>query len=178
MKKVSRTIIWGLLLASLAIGLPGHLAQAQTDDQPAASSAERVLRAGAAVIDITPTEFPVIVSGSFLERTAADVKDPLHARALVLDDGATRLAIVVVDTLLMPRDLIDKAKETAEQSTGIATDRILVAATHTHCAPSVVGALGTGVDEPYVKRLPDWIAQAIDEAAGNLAPARVSHQAL
>ncbi|MHC4402162.1 MAG: LamG domain-containing protein [Planctomycetota bacterium] len=136
-------------------------------------AAEKAFRAGAAAVDVTPTEFPVIVSGSFLERTADSVHDPLHARALVLDDGTTRLAIVVVDTLLMPRDLIDRAKETAQRATGIATDHMLVAATHTHAAPSVVGALGTGVDEPYAARLPGWIARAITEAADHLAPARV-----
>ncbi|MFH1918705.1 MAG: LamG-like jellyroll fold domain-containing protein [Planctomycetota bacterium] len=138
-----------------------------------AVSAEKVFRAGAFVLDITPKEFPAIVSGGFLERTADGVNDPLHARAIVLDDGTTRLAIVVVDNLLMPRDLLDDAKEKAHETTGIPADHMLISATHTHSAPSVVGALGTGVDEPYVKRLPGWIAQSIEKAAANLAPARV-----
>ena len=38
-------------------------------------------RAGAAVVDITPTTFPVIVNGMFEERTATKAADPLHARA-------------------------------------------------------------------------------------------------
>jgi len=138
-----------------------------------AVSAEKVFRAGASVLDITPKEFPAIVSGGFLEQTAGGVNDPLHARAIVLDDGTTRLAIVVVDNLLMPRDLLDDAKQRAQETSGIPTDRMLISATHTHSAPSVVGALGTGVDEPYVKRLPGWIAQSIEKAAANLAPARV-----
>ena len=49
----------------------------------------------------------------------------------------------------------------------------MVAATHTHSAPSVMGALGTGVDEPYAQYLPGRIADAIRQAAENLAPARV-----
>ena len=163
MRISKNTLLVGLVAVVLAGG-PSHRVSA---------AAEKVFRAGASAVDISPTEFPVIVSGGFLERTAGDLKDPLHARALVLDDGATRLAIVVVDTLLMPRDLVDKAKQMAEQATGIPTDHMLVAATHTHCAPSVVGALGTGVDEPYVKVLPGWIAQAVEQAAENLAPARV-----
>ncbi|MFH1267339.1 MAG: hypothetical protein ABIK89_16570, partial [Planctomycetota bacterium] len=137
-----------------------------------AVSAEKVFRAGASVLDITPKEFPAIVSGGFLERTAGGVNDLLHARAIVLDDGTTRLAIVVVDNLLMPRDLLDDAKQRAQETTGIPTDHMLISAIHTHSAPSVVGALGTGVDEPYVKRLPGWIAQSIEKAAANLAPAR------
>src|SRR3954467_8693628 len=91
-------------------------------------------RAGAAAVDITPTAFPVIINGMFEERTATKASDPLHARALVLDDGTTRVAVVIVDSLMMPRELLDKAKALASQSTGIPTDRILIAATHSHSA--------------------------------------------
>ncbi len=94
--------------------------------------------------------------------------DPLHARALVLDDGSTRLAICVVDTLLMPRELVDRAKRMASEATGIPTDHMLVSATHTHSAPSVMEALGTGVDEPYAALLPGRIAEAIEAAATNV----------
>ena len=166
------TLVLGLL-AVLWLGASSREVSAASEGRPSAAGAEKVFRAGASCVDITPRQFPVIVSGGFLERTAGEVRDPLHARALVLDDGATRLAIVVVDTLLMPRDLVDKAKGMAAEATGIPADRMLVAATHTHCAPSVVGALGTGVDEDYASLLPGWIAQAIQSAAENLAPARV-----
>jgi hypothetical protein len=131
------------------------------------------LRAGVAVVDISPKDFPAVVSGGFFERTASELQDPLHARALVLDDGTTRLALVVVDNLMMPRELLDKAKQAASRTTGIPESRIMISATHTHLAPSVMGALGTGVDEPYARRLPGWIAQSIAEAAARLVPVRV-----
>jgi len=44
------------------------------------------LRAGAAAVDITPTQFPVNMPGGFLPNMAEGAHDPLHARALVLDD--------------------------------------------------------------------------------------------
>ena len=50
-------------------------------------------RAGAAKADITPELWPVQMIGSFHERLAAKAHDPLHARAIVTDDGNTRLAI-------------------------------------------------------------------------------------
>jgi hypothetical protein len=131
------------------------------------------LRAGVAVVDISPQQFPAIVSGGFFERTADRLQDPLHARALVLDDGTTRLALVVVDNLMMSRELIDQAKQAASRATGIPVERMMVSATHSHCAPSVMGALGTGVDEPYAQRLPGWIAEAIQRAAAKLVPVRV-----
>jgi hypothetical protein len=137
------------------------------------SAGEEAFRAGTASVDISPQRFPVTVSGGFLPRYANRVLDPLHARALVLDDGRVKLAIVVVDTLLMSRELIDSAKQRAAKSTGIPADRMLVCATHTHSAPSVVGALGTGVDPPYTKLLAGRIVEAIERAAKNLAPAKI-----
>ncbi len=101
-------------------------------------SAERQFRAGAAEVNVSPENFPVIISGGFLQGRGDQLTDPLFARALVLDDGATRLAIVMVDTLMMPRELVDDAKKSIEQRTGIPSDRIMVAATHTHTAPSVM----------------------------------------
>ena len=53
---------------------------------------------GAALTDVTPQQLPVLVIGGMLSRTADSVKTPLYARALVLDDGRERLAMVVVDS--------------------------------------------------------------------------------
>ncbi len=138
-----------------------------------AAAPAQQLRVGVAVVDISPQHFPAIVSGGFFERTADRLQDPLHARALVLDDGTLRLALVVVDNLMMSRKLLDQAKLTASRTTGIPVERMMVSATHSHCAPSVMGALGTGVDEPYAQRLPGWIAKAIQRAAAKLVPVRV-----
>lgn len=93
------------------------------------------LRAGAHAIDVSPRTFPVLVNGGFLQNSATQVNDPLFAKCLVLDDGTTHLAIVIVDSCMMPRELLDRAKEMAHEKTGIATDRMLIAATHTHSAP-------------------------------------------
>src|SRR5688500_3277397 len=50
-------------------------------------------RAGAHATDISPTKLPVIVNAMFEERSADKVVDPLFAKALVLDNGATRIAL-------------------------------------------------------------------------------------
>lgn len=131
------------------------------------------LRAGAHAIDVSPRTFPVLVNGGFLQNSATQVNDPLFAKCLVLDDGTTHLAIVIVDSCMMPRELLDRAKEMAHEKTGIATDRMLIAATHTHSAPSAMGTLGCPADPAYVALLPGRIAEAITRAAANLAPARL-----
>lgn len=149
------------------------LCLAPLQPERAACAQDRALRAGAAVVDVSPPKLPAIVNGGFLEASANQVRDPLAARALVLDDGTTRLAIVVVDSCMMPRSLIDQAKALARERTGIAVERMLVSATHTHTAPSTMGALGSRPDPDYVAFLPARIVEAIAQAAANLAPARV-----
>ena len=74
------------------------------------SPLDAALRAGAFAADITPREWPVRLIGNFGLTMAHKASDPLHARALVLDDGSTKVAIVVVDSCHMPRALLAAAK--------------------------------------------------------------------
>jgi hypothetical protein len=107
---------------------------------------DQVFRAGAAKVDVTPQDLPAIVNGGMLERLIEEINDPLFARAIVLDDGKTKIAVVLVDSCMMPRELLDHAKQLASQATGIPANRILISATHCHSAPSVFSCLGSSVD--------------------------------
>jgi hypothetical protein len=129
------------------------------------TSGEPVFRAGAHAIDVSPPKLPVIVNGYTFERLVDVVHDPLYARSFVLDDGTTRVAIVVVDVCVMPRELIDRAKQLARERTGIPVERMLISATHTHSAPSVMPALGSRADADYAEFLPGRIAQGIELVA-------------
>lgn len=130
-------------------------------------------RAGAFAIDVTPLELPVIVNGGMTERSLDKIEDRLHARCLVLDDGTQQIAIVIVDSCMMPRDLLDEAKRLASAATKIPTENMLIAATHCHSAPSVFGCLGSDADEKYSRFLPVQIAKGIQQAQANLVPARI-----
>ncbi|MBN8246013.1 MAG: hypothetical protein J0L84_01065 [Verrucomicrobia bacterium] len=158
-----------LALATISGGLSGPVPQVQAAD-PATSR----FRAGAHVVDISPTNFPVLVNAMFTERTADRVVDPLTARALVLEDGDHRLGLCVVDTCMMPRDLIDHAKALASEATGIPGTHLLVSATHTHSAPAAMGCLGSRMDPAYAAMLPSRIAEALAGAFRKRAPARVA----
>ena len=136
-------------------------------------AADKTFRAGAFAIDITPLELPVLVNGNMNAVLADKVNDRLHARCLVLDDGTNQVAIVIVDSCMIPRSLLDEAKELASKATGIPTSRMLISATHTHSAPSSHGCLGTDADPKYVRFLPPQIAKGIVQAQKNLAPARI-----
>ena len=142
-------------------------------DKATGAEAKKVLQAGAFAVDITPQEFPVIVNGGMRENKTSKVVDPLHARCLVLDDGTARIAICVVDNCVIPNELMDEAKRLAEKATGIPANRIMISATHTHSAPSVLSVLKSGEDEGYKKYLPGRIGRGIQKAQENLARARI-----
>lgn len=136
-------------------------------------AARAELRVGAAKVDITPLQMPVWVNGGMTARSADQVTTRIHARAIVLDDGIERIGICVVDSCMIPKHLCDEAKSLTASRTGIAVDRLLISATHTHTAPSSMGALGTDADPAYVPFLRQKIAEAFEEAEGRLQPARV-----
>ena len=131
------------------------------------------LKAGAFAMDVTPTRFPISVNGNMADVQAKGANDPLHARCLVLDDGKTKLAIVVVDSCMLPRELVEDAKAQANKLTGIPADHVLISATHTHSAPTVTGVFQSEPDVDYVKYLPTKIAEGIKTAHDRRVAARV-----
>ena len=85
-----------------------------------------MLRAGVAKSNIT-TEDPTV-----------RVHDPLYAKALVLDDGATRVAIVAVDAVAIGGicdigdDFLPELRHRIESELAIPGANVLVNASHTH----------------------------------------------
>jgi len=135
------------------------------------ASAKAELKAGAAIVDISPDKLPVQVNGGMTAATATKIVTRIHARAIVLDDARESIAIVVADSCMMPRPLLDEAKTLAAQRTKIKPDRILISATHTHTAPASMSCLGTDLDPNYVPVLRQKLVEAIAAAQANLEPA-------
>ena len=124
-------------------------------------------QAGAFAIDVSPRVLPAIRNGGFLEQTNDRVDDPLHARCLVLSDGKRTLAIVIVDSCMAPRDVCDEIKRRIAQKTGIPANRVLIAATHTHSAPSLMDfCLGSRKDPHYAESFIPQVAEGIARAHG------------
>ncbi|HUG90479.1 MAG TPA: redoxin family protein [Planctomycetaceae bacterium] len=139
----------------------------------ASAGGDGLFKAGASAIDVTPPRFPISMNGGMSDRDATQAADPLHARCLVLDDGTTRIAIVVCDSCAIPRKVFDPAKEIAARETGIPTSRMLMSATHTHSAPTVTAVFQSEPDEEYRRFLIERIAEGVARANANLRPARV-----
>jgi neutral ceramidase len=132
------------------------------------------LTAGAVAVDITPLTFPVSINGGMRDRQAKGANDPLMARCIVLDDGQSPLAIVVCDSCMIPREIMDAAKQRAAQATGIPASHMLVSATHTHEAVTVAGVFQSEPEPAYIEFLTGRIAEAIEAAWKARQPARIA----
>ncbi|MPZ17819.1 MAG: hypothetical protein GEV06_07910 [Luteitalea sp.] len=149
------------------------LIAAVPSDARGAAQASGSLRAGAATSNVTPW-LGLSINGSMQDRKVEHVHDELHARALVLDDGATRLAIVVVDSCMIPRPVFDEAKRLVHASTGIPVANMLTSATHTHSAPTAGPVFQSDPDRKYLELLTVRIADAVRRAVNNVEPAEIA----
>ena len=129
------------------------------------------LRSGAAAVDITPTQFPMNMPGGFSANLAEKAHDPFHSRALVLDDGKTTLAMVVVDNLGAGPDVLNEAKSLAATKTGMSPDKMLISSTHTHSGPSL--NTRSEAAAAYYKFFVEGVADSIVKAYAALRPAAV-----
>ncbi len=114
-----------------------------TGNRPAPAKPEiskTSLKAGLATVDITPP-LGYRMSGYFRERLSTGTANPLNARALVLQQGDARVAMVFCDIIGLSRQVSDLARKKASRTTGIPPENILLTATHTHTGPLYCGAL-------------------------------------
>ncbi|MGV3661272.1 MAG: neutral/alkaline non-lysosomal ceramidase N-terminal domain-containing protein [Prosthecobacter sp.] len=157
--KIKNSFSLGLALSLLSITL--------------SPAQEPALRAGAAAVDITPPAelFPMNMPGGFSANMAEKAHDPFHARALVLDDGKTALAMVVVDNLGAGPDVLNEAKAAAAAKTGMKAENMLISSTHTHSGPS----LNTRSENAaaYYKKFVEGVSGSIIQAHAALKPSSV-----
>lgn len=129
------------------------------------------LHAGAATSNITPW-LGVTMPGSFQPRYGEDVHDELLAKALVIDNGDVRIAMVTCDLIAVPEAIANAVKARIEERCGISPECVMVNATHTHSGAGVSNLLGMGEDEGYTTWLPLKVADAVELAVKRMQPAR------
>ncbi|RIV85529.1 hypothetical protein D2V17_10435 [Aurantiacibacter xanthus] len=123
------------------------------------ASAEGVsgqLRAGAARVDVTP-------AADDLPPGSQGVLDPLYARAIVVDNGHERAAMLTVDAGALLTPLWEELRLRAERELDIPRENFLLTATHTHSAPFVRN-----------DGFADKVFEALRQASGKLQPARIA----
>ncbi len=139
-----------------------------------------MFQAGAYMSNVTPTLGEPIV-GNWNSPPATYIHDQLYAKTLVLDDGSTRLAFVLVDNVGIKREVFDEAKRLVHEETGLPEEHQLMAATHTHSGTSASGGgekrrgwQGEHSLDDYQAFLARRIADGVQVAIGNLEPAQIA----
>ena len=129
-------------------------------------------KVGAAVRVITPDPLLPVSGGVGTPKKAVEKKGDLFARAIVLEKGGVRIAIVNVDNLGWTAALGDRSRALIK---GIPPENILIGSTHTHSAPDAYGFPDESgkslADLAYLDDCVKKIAEAVNEAIKKLEPA-------
>lgn len=162
-----------ILLAVLCLVLTGRPLAAR--EKPPAR-----LRAGVAAVNITPP-IGTPMAGYYSIRKAEGVHDDLMARALVLESGGARAALVACDLVGIERSIVEEARRRIEQRTGIPAPAVMISATHSHTGPLMNARFLEAADadaqrlaRQYRESLPIKIADSVHLAASRLTPARAA----
>lgn len=131
------------------------------------------MQAGLARIDITPPVGTPLTGYIARDNISTGVHDPLYAKALVLADGAARVALLTCDVLGLRYDFVTSVRSAIQAATGIPADHILIACSHTHAGPASIFLQDCGdVDEVYLATLRTRLIEVSGAALADLAPAR------
>jgi len=138
------------------------------------------LKAGCAKVDITPPAGVWLSGYSSRNKPSEGISDELYAKAIVLDDGQNKTAIVSADLLWVPLETTNEVRGIVKQKIGIPESNVLVCATHTHFGPKVEkirkdwpDTPASKVDKSYVQKLTKRIAESIITAAKNTRPVKL-----
>ncbi|HYR59195.1 MAG TPA: hypothetical protein VEO95_11215 [Chthoniobacteraceae bacterium] len=107
-------------------------------------AARAEFKAGFAERDITP-EVGMEVPGGYGKAFSKKIHDPCKARAVVFDDGKTRVALVGLDALVVPRSLVLEARALIKERCGIAPECVMIGASHSHSS----GPIGMVLPHEY-----------------------------
>ncbi len=155
MNHSARFAVTSIALASLWLG-------------PWASATASDLRVGAAAVNVVADD-AMVIGGGIGPGKATGQEGELRAVATVVEKpGDGKLALVACDVLFVERDFVDAALRRIDNSTGIAPQRILVSATHTHHAPTTATLHGYEREVEFVRRLEDAIVASVEQADRNL----------
>ena len=119
---------------------------------------------------------PVWIAGFSNSKPANGVHDDVWARTMLIDDGKTRLAIVIIDAIGFMNDDVVDVRKMIPASAGITYT--IIASTHTHEGADLLGLWGkspfkSGINKEYLAYVKKQIVTSVVEATLNMQPARL-----
>ena len=148
-----------------------------------ALGAESPLRIGAAHVDITPPPgmpFQVPQVPPYPVVAAEGTHDPLYAKAVVLESGGIKAAIVACDLTSIPLEIITAARQHVGTICSVPPENVMISATHTHTVPNIRPRFFKNAKPEqmklaldYLEWLPRLIADSVKQADAKLTEARL-----
>jgi len=135
-----------------------------------------VLTAGFSKICISPPIGAPLAGFAAREGVSQGIHDDLFARAVVLVNKETAVALVSVDLLALSSDFIKRVRKNIQQAIGISAEAVMIASTHTHAGPVTITTFfnpGESLDSSYMDSLAQNIEEAVATAWANRFTARV-----
>ena len=123
-------------------------------------------------------EFDAIwLAGFHNSRPAQSVLDKLWARAMVLESGDISLALCVIDMIGFGNDEVIATRKMIEEALPD-LDYVVIASTHVHSSPDVMGMWGPseyerGVNPAYLTKVQEGIKEAVEKAYAGKKKAQV-----
>ena len=127
---------------------------------------ESNLKMAVAKIDITPPAGTKVVGHV---REVDGARDRLHAVALLFDDGKTRAAVVTLDLLNCPPEMVASLREAVESATATPAGNVMIAVSHNHSGP------GWAQNPEWARKVVKALGEETGRAAKALRPVSIGY---
>jgi len=134
------------------------------------------LKASAGTVDLGPPTSGWMTGYAARVETSTGTHDPLMARAVMLDDGKSRLAVVSCDVVGFAPEVVDRMRRRIEEKSGTPGGHVMVCCTHTHSGPATMplrGQMGY-VHKAWLRTMQTRIVHLVSGLVKKLEPARVA----
>ncbi len=129
------------------------------------------LKAGAASVCITPPVGVDLCGFAGRDSGSVGVHDDLYAKALVLDDGKKRVAIVTADLIGLDFETVNGIREGVSAGGWADPGSVMISCSHTHSGPATRRLRSIGeTDGAYMNMTARKIVGAVAMACRDLAP--------
>ena len=136
-------------------------------------------KAGVAKVDITPQESMWMAGYASRDHPSEGVRHEIWAKALVLEDGSGKLAVLVTTDLVgIRQELSLRIRDRLERQYGLSRDQVILNSSHTHTGPETdygryqfqLDEVQLGKIERYVENLENKIVELVGNAMESLKP--------
>ncbi len=118
----------------------------------------------------------VWIAGFDNSRAANGIHDDVWARTMVVDDGKTRIAVVILDAIGFMNDNIIDIRKQIPAEAGVTYT--IICSTHTHESADLLGMWGeshfkSGINKKYLEYVKSQVVKSVVSAVKSIRPARL-----